>query len=210
MIVHLPVDHPTATEAVAYARPFDGAGVGFAIGPRLLVRGGVAVVTMLRAFGPVLADARLSGDAAGVIGAARVLASGGASRITLGPGCGPGLVARVAEALEQRGAAAVATLVPPDADEADTDVLTAGVGRGRTTSRLAAALADVKGLEVLGVQADVGVVGQVAPDLGLVVAGIGDPVAAETARSRGAVAAILVPGAVSDPAAATRYLDVDG
>lgn len=210
MLVHLPADHPTAAEAVLFARPFAESGIGFAVGPRLFARGGIAAVAALRGFGPVLADVRLSGDPVGVIGAARALASAGAGRITLGPGCGPGLVGRVAEAISGRGARVVATIVAPEADDADTAVLTGGIGRGRFTSRVAAELGALARVEILGLAADVGVVAQVAPALGVVVLGVGDVAAARDARERGAAAAVLVPGAVADLEAARPYLASDG
>jgi orotidine-5'-phosphate decarboxylase len=210
MLVHLPADHPSAAEAVLFAKAVADGGVGFAVGPRLFARGGVAAVAAVRAHGPVLADLRLSGDRNSVIGAARTVVAAGADRITLGPGCGPGLVASVADVVSNWGATVVAAIVAPEADEADTATLTGGVGRGRFTSRIAAELADLDGVEILGRAADIGVVAQVAPALGVVVLGVGDAAAARDARERGAAAVVLVAGAVSSSEAARPYLTSDG
>jgi orotidine-5'-phosphate decarboxylase len=210
MLVHLPADHPTAAEAVLFAKAFTDTGIGFAVGPRLFARGGVAAVAAVRAHGPVLADLRLSGDRNSVIGAARVVVAAGADRITLGPGCGPRLVASVADAVSNRGATVVATIVAPEVDEADTATLTGGVGRGRFMSRIAAELAGLGAVEILGRAADVGVVAQVAPALGVVVLGVGDVAAARDARDRGAAAVVLVPGAIPSREAAAPYLTSDG
>lgn len=208
MILYLDADLPTAAEAVSRARSLEGLGLGFRVGPRLLARSGTGAVTAVRAFGPVLADARLAGDGGAVVAAARVLATGGAGRVTLAPGTGPDLAARVAEALDPFGALAVVAAAPPEASDDDIDVVTLGVGRGRAVSRLVAALPT--GVELLGTAGDLGVAAQVAPGLGVVVTGILDAEAASVVAGRGAVALALAPGVGSDPDTARAFIAATG
>lgn len=190
MRIVVPVDAPSAAEAVAVARALSEAGVGFAIGARLLTRSGAAIVAAVAPFGPVLADARLAGKAGAVVAAARTLAATGAAMITLGTGVDPGTVERCAAAVRSYGARVVVVPVPPEADAASTDLVTMGSGRGRAVSRWAAAIADLD-VDLLGVVADIGVVAQVAPAVGVLAWGVSTPEAVEDCRARGAKAAVL-------------------
>lgn len=211
MIVFLAADLPTASEAAAFARSHAASGVGFAVGPRLLTRSGVAAVTALAEFGPVLADVRLGGSITSVAAAARSLAAGGATRVTIGPGCGPAVIAGVVETLRPYGAVVVVVPVHPEGGDSDVDVVTAGAGRGRVVSRVAGAIADLGGVEILGRPADVGVVAQVAGAIGVVVAGVSTPAEVDDARARGASGVVLSSGAVdTDPATLAPFVTAAG
>jgi orotidine-5'-phosphate decarboxylase len=211
MQLYLPADPPTASEAVQLARSLEGVGLGFRVGPRLLARSGVAVVTALRRFGPVLVDARLSGGVSEVEAAARTLASGGASAVTFGPACGLATADAAARAMHPYGVKALAVAVAPELDEGEIDLVTGGLGRGRMVSRIARAVERGADLGLLGIPADLGVVAQVAAGMHVVVAGIGSTAEISDVRDRGATGAVLVPGVVGpDVASAAVLIDAAG
>lgn len=195
MRIVVPVDAPSAAEAVALARALREAGVGFSIGPRLLTRSGAPIVAAVAPFGPVLADARLAGEGGALVAAARTLASTGATMITLGTGVGPETVERCAAGVRSYGARVVVVPVPPEAEEASTGLVTAGTGRGRSVSRWAAAVADLD-VDLLGVMADIGVVAQVAPSVGVLAWGVTTPAEVADGLARGAKTAVLAEGVV--------------
>lgn len=199
------LDPATATEATALARAMEGMGVGFSVGPRLLVRSGASVITGLRPFGPVQADARLGGGPATAASAARSLAAAGATTVVVGPGNGADAVVRALDAVRPHGAGIAVVVVHPDATDADLDLVTGGVGRGRVVSRMAAALSGT-GASLLGLVADVGVVAQVAPDVEVVVWGIRTVADLVDARGRGAAGAVIASEVVdaADPVTSIR------
>lgn len=192
----VPVDLPTLSEAVAVARSLIGSGVEFGVGPRLLSRSGAAVAATLREFGPVAVDARLSGDPAAVVAAARTHASGGAGVVTLGSRVAPETVRQASDVVRPYGARiAIALEDPPEATSTDHS-------RGRMVSVLAGSLAGLD-VDLMGTTTDIGVVAQVAPSLRVLVTGISTVAEAAEAVQRGAVAAVLAPEAVDvrDPVA---------
>lgn len=163
--VFVAVGGETVTEATATARVLEGTGAGFYVGPHHVFRAGVGLVGVIRPFGPVLADLRVGG--ADAVPSARAVAAAGASMVGIGPGVGPEVVAAVIDAVRPYGARVAVTLVPPEASGADVEVLTGGVGRGRSVSRMAAALGDLD-VVLMGPVSDIGVVAQVAPGRGVV------------------------------------------
>ncbi len=192
------LDVPTAAEAVRTARTLADADCAARVGPRLLNRVGPGVIAGVRAFLPVMADARLNGSTAEVRAAAQSLVGHGASWVTVAGSLGtPGVVAAV-EAASRRGANVYATTVPPEAPEDQ--------GRGREVSRRARALADSGVAGVLGTIGDIGVVVQVASALGVVVLGAESPADVREASVRGATAVVVNDGIArsADPVRALR------
>lgn len=197
MRLMVPIDRPSATEAVAVARVLSALGVGFAVGPRLLARSGASIVATLAPFGSVLADARLAGPSTAVVAAARTIAGAGADWITLGTGVSPSTVERCASGVRSHGTRIAVVPVPPEADEDAVDLVTVGSGRGRGVSRGVTAVTHLD-VDLLGLSSDIGVVAQVAATVGVIVWGAENPADVADARERGAVALILAEEAVDD------------
>ena len=196
MLLHVPSDRPTLTEAVALARAVRDLDVGLVAGPLLLSGAGGGAVASLAAFGTVMADARLSGGV-GIDGAARHLAAAGARRITVdGRSPRPALEA-VIDGLRPHGTTAVIVPLPPEADAEALEWATQRAGRGRVVSRCAAGL-DGLDVEVLGMAADAGVVAQVAPAVGLVAWGLRTTEEVADAVERGARAGVVAADVVDD------------
>ncbi|OFW66862.1 MAG: hypothetical protein A2Z12_00785 [Actinobacteria bacterium RBG_16_68_21] len=178
----------TAEEAVRTAEACSGR-CGLVVTPALLAGPGPAVVAALAAIGPVLVLAGLHGEPEDAALAARRLVEFGASLVSVQSVDGPETMEAVAAAVG--GPRVLAVTLRPGLDDAAVAAARLGDSRGRVVSRLARAAAAAGIGAVLCSIPDLGVVGQVAPELSRFAWGARTGADAANAFARGATGAIL-------------------
>jgi hypothetical protein len=102
------------------------------------------------------------------------------------------------DAVRPHGTRIVVVTIPPEIDDASTELSTGRTGRGRVVSLMAAAVAGLD-VDILATGADIGVVAQVSRALGIVVTGLRNATDVRDAAQRGAIAGVLDSSAMDAP-----------